>query len=115
MQHSLAAQTLAQLTCHLAGDSLLALSIHIAKHLAYAVIRHNVQEWRLFKLHRQRLLQRAIEYHIARGVGEIRQDDGVFLSEGASATAIKENTCHRNSRQRQRRGRQQPNFPVSSN
>src|SRR5208337_3965352 len=70
---------LADLTGCAARDPFVGGASHKLQRRADRLIGHDVQIGRLLELYGERLLQRAIENWIPRGVDEIRQQDGILL------------------------------------
>ena len=62
-------------------DTLVGRAAHQVKRLPHLAIGQNVEERRLSKLHRQRLLQRIVKDGIARRVVKVGQHDGVLLGQ----------------------------------
>ena len=84
-QHRLDVLALADFAGNTAGNALVGGTPHELKSLAHSLIGRDVQIGRLLKLHRQRLLQRAVEYGIAGGVHKFGEQNGIFFGELLSA------------------------------
>ncbi len=57
---------------------------HQLQRLADFAVGKNVEEGRLFEIDGEGLLERAVEDRVAGGVGEVGEDDGIFLGEWRS-------------------------------
>ena len=58
------------------------------KRSAYALVRDEAQEWRLPQCHRQALVERFVKVGIARLIGEIRDNNCVFVCEFGRAAGV---------------------------
>src|SRR5271166_12114 len=74
-----AACSLAEFPGNVGGELGIRFLAHHLQGLQDLRLGHNTEERRLFQLHRQPLPQGAVENRVARGVGEICEDDGVLL------------------------------------
>ena len=77
-QHGFDAVALADFASHVAGDALVGRAPHELQRLPHLLVGEDVQVRRLLQIDRQRLLERAVENRIGRGVHEIR-DQNVLL------------------------------------
>ena len=70
---------------------------HHSQYLPDTLLRDKVEEGRLFELDGQSLTERAVEDRIASGVGEVREDEQIFVGErfGLSAMLPEEDACSR--------------------
>src|SRR5208283_2324443 len=55
--------------------------VHESKSLLDALFRDEVQEWRLFELHRQTLPQRFVKHRITGPISKIGENNGVLLGQ----------------------------------
>jgi hypothetical protein len=65
------------------GQSLIRRACHLPQRLANLCLGKDVQEGRLAQVHGEGLLERVVEYRVARRIGKVSQDDGVFLGKEA--------------------------------
>ena len=80
-QHGFDALALADFAGDLVGQAFIRRLAHEVQGLADFRLRHDVQVWRLLELHRQSLLQSAVENRVAGGVDEVGQQHAVFLTQ----------------------------------
>src|ERR1035438_7998200 len=80
---------------------------HQLQCIGYLELRNQVEKGRLLKLYRQSLLQRFVENAVAGGVGEIREDDGVFLRQRGSLARAPVETAGNRGDKHDRHGCQQ--------